>query len=119
MKAIRVHEFGDPEVMRIEEVPDPEPGPGQVLIRARAVGVNPVDTYIRTGTYTRKPDLPYTPGLDAAGIVERVGDGVGHIKAGDRVYVAGSHSGTYAELILCRESEVHPLPERVSFAQGA
>jgi NADPH2:quinone reductase len=119
MKAIRVHEFGDPEVMRIEEVPDPEPGPGQVLVRARAVGVNPVDTYIRTGTYTRKPDLPYTPGLDAAGIVERVGDGVGHIKAGDRVYVAGSHSGTYAELILCRESEVHPLPERVSFAQGA
>ncbi len=119
MKAIRVHEFGEPEVMKLEEVPDPKPGPGQVLVRAKAVGVNPVDTYIRTGTYARKPDLPYTPGLDAAGIVEAIGAEVGHIKAGDRVYVAGSHAGTYAELILCSEQEVHPLPQRVSFSQGA
>jgi NADPH2:quinone reductase len=119
MKAIRVYEFGAPEVMKLEDVPDPKPGPGQVLVRARAVGINPVDTYIRTGTYARKPELPYTPGLDAAGIVEAVGEGVGHTRVGDRVYVAGSLSGTYAELVLCMESQAHPLPQRASFAQGA
>jgi len=72
MKAIRVHEFGGPEVMRLEEVPQPQPGPGQVLVRVHASGVNPVDTYIRGGLYAAKPALPYTPGKDAAGVVEAV-----------------------------------------------
>src|SRR5512132_3040847 len=77
MTAIRVRAFGPPEAMRLEEVPDPAPGPGQVLVRVRAAGVNPVETYIRSGTYPRRPALPYTPGNDAAGIVEAVRHGTG------------------------------------------
>ena len=119
MKAIRVHEFGGPEVLRLEELPDPHPGAGQVLVRVRAVGVNPVDTYIRTGAHAVRPQLPYTPGLDAAGTVEAVGEGVARVEMGDRVYTSGSLSGTYAELALCDESQVHTLPARVSFAEGA
>jgi NADPH2:quinone reductase len=112
-------EFGEPEVMRLEEVAEPQPGAGQVLVRVRAAGVNPVDTYIRAGLYARKPPLPYTPGMDAAGVLEAVGEGVKRVRAGERVYVAGTLSGTYAELALCDESQVQRLPERVSFAQGA
>jgi NADPH2:quinone reductase len=119
MKAIRVHEFGGPEVLRLEEVADPQVGPGQVLVRARAIGVNPVDVYIRGGGYAVKPPLPYTPGTDAAGIVLSVGEDVESVAIGDRVYVAGSVSGTYAELVLCNETQVHPLPDAVSFEQGA
>ena len=84
MKAIRVHEFGGPEVMKLEDVPEPEVGRGQVLVRVHAVGVNPVDTYIRAGTYPAKPPLPYTPGVDAAGIVEAVGEGVKGVTVGAR-----------------------------------
>ncbi len=119
MKAIRVHEFGNPEVMRLEEVPEPKPGLEQVLIRVRAVGINPVDTYIRAGMYPLKPSLPYTPGSDASGTVEAVGKEVKGIKLGDRVYTAGTINGAYAEKVLCSESQVHVLPDKVSFAQGA
>ena len=119
MKAIRVHEFGGPEVLQLEEVPDPQPGPGQVVIRVRAAGVNPVEAYIRTGTYASKPNLPYTPGADAGGEVASVGAGVTQFKAGDRVYVTASKTGTYAELALCDQEKVHPLPGHVSFEQGA
>lgn len=119
MKAIRVHEFGGPEVMRLEEVPGPQAGPGQVVVRVHAIGVNPVDTYIRSGIHTVKPTSPYTPGMDAAGLVEAVGEGVTRVSVGDRVYVAGAVSGTYAEKALCNESQVHPLPPGISFAQGA
>lgn len=119
MKAIRVHEFGGPEVLRVEDAPEPRPSTGQVLVRVRAAGVNPVDTYIRSGSHAVRPQLPYTPGLDAAGEVEAVGEGVARVRAGDRVYTSGSLSGTYAELALCDESQVHTLPANVSFAQGA
>jgi NADPH2:quinone reductase len=119
MKAIRVHEFGGPEVMKLEEVPDLTPGPGQVVVSVKAVGVNPVESYIRTGTYYLKPPLPYTPGMDAAGTVEAVGEGVESVEAGERVYLAGTLSGAYTEQALCDASQVHRLPERVSFAQGA
>lgn len=119
MKAIRVREFGPPEAMRLEEVPDPVPGPGQVLVRVLAVGVNPVETYIRSGTYPRRPALPYTPGHDAAGIVEAVGEDVREIAAGDRVYTSETVTGAYAGLTLCRASRVHRLPGNVSYAQGA
>ena len=119
MKAIRVTAFGGPEVLRLEEVPTPKPGPGEVLVRIHAVGVNPVETYIRAGTYARLPELPYTPGNDGAGVVEEVGADVNDFKAGDRVYTAGSLTGTYAEFALCRKEQVHPLPANVSFAQGA
>lgn len=119
MKAILVRAFGPPEVMRLEEVPDPAPGPGQVLVRIRAAGVNPVETYIRSGAYARRPALPYTPGNDAAGIVEAVGDGVRGVEAGDRVYTSETVTGAYAELALCDPARVHPLPASVSYAQGA
>src|SRR5258708_3642784 len=113
MKAIRVHQFGGPEVMRLEETPKPQPGVGQILVRIRAAGINPVDTYVRAGTYAAKPSLPYTPGKDAAGTVEAVGEGVRKFKVKDRVYLAESITGTYAEYALCEIGQVHPLPEKV------
>lgn len=119
MKSIRVHQFGGPEVLRLEEIPKPQPGPGQVLLRVHAVGVNPVETYIRAGTYAAKPNLPYTPGSDAAGVVESVGEGVKSFKAGDRVYIGGSLTGAYAEYAVCETAQVHLLPENISFKQGA
>src|SRR6058998_1055053 len=119
MNAIRVHEFGDPEVLRLEEVPTPQGGSGEVLVWMHAIGVNPVETYIRGGTYAYKPTLPYTPGNDGAGVVEQVSPDVNEFKARDRVYTAGSISGTYAEFALCKTEQVHPLPVNVSFAQGA
>ena len=119
MKAILVRAFGPPEVMRLTEVPDPSPGPGQLLVRIRAVGVNPVDTYIRSGTYTRAGSLPYTPGSDAAGVVEKAGDGARSFSPGDRVYTSGTVTGAYAEMAVCDASRVHPLPAGASFAQGA
>jgi len=119
VNAIRVHEFGDPEVMKLEEVDAPKPGTGQVLVKVQAAGVNPVDCYIRSGLYPLKPALPFTPGMDAAGTVESVGEGVTRMKPGDRVYVAGTVSGSYAEKTLCEGSRVFPLPQNISFAQGA
>jgi NADPH2:quinone reductase len=123
MQAIRVEKFGEPEVMKLTEVPQPKPGPGEVLVRVHAVGVNPVETYIRAGTYARKPALPFTPGNDGAGVIEEVGpslpDESAKFRPGDRVYTAGSLSGTYAEFALCNATQVHPLPERASFTQGA
>jgi NADPH2:quinone reductase len=119
MKAIRVSEYGGPAVLKVADVPAPQPGAGQVLVRNHAAGVNPVDTYLRSNTDNRGPKLPYTPGSDAAGVVEAVGAGVTGVKAGDRVYVGGTVSGSYAEQSLCTEAQVHPLPARVSFAQGA
>lgn len=118
MKAIVVREFGGPEVMRLEEATPPTPGPGQVTVRVRAVGVNPVDGYIRSGTYARKPALPYTPGTDVAGTIEAVGPGVSRVAVGDRVY-AHAAVGGYAEVALCEEWQAHALPPRVTFAQGA
>ncbi len=119
MKAIRVHEFGAPEVMKIEEVAKPVPAAGQVLVRVHAAGVNPYEAAQRAGTYAVKPSLPYTPGSDAAGVVDAVGPSVTKVKAGDRVYTAKTLSGSYAEYTLTLESQVHRLPERISYAQGA
>jgi NADPH:quinone reductase len=119
MKAIRVSEYGGPSVLKLEEVPVPQPGPSQVLVRNHAVGVNPVDTYLRSNTDNRGPKLPYTPGSDAAGVVEAVGNAVTRVQKGDRVYVGGSVTGAYAEMALCEQTQVHPLPGNASFAQGA
>ena len=118
MRAIVVREFGGPEVMKLEDVPPPSVGPGQILIRIRAIGVNPVDTYIRSGMYARKPNLPYTPHADIAGIVESVGSGVTTVKPGDRVY-AYMVDGGGAELARADEWQVQRLPDRASFQQGA
>lgn len=119
MKAIIVKEFGGPEVMQIEAVPTPVAAAGQVLVKVEAVGVNPVETYIRSGQYAGLPTLPYTPGKDAAGVVESVGEGVTSFKAGDHVYTADTLTGTYAEYALCREDQLFALPENVSFEKGA
>lgn len=118
MKAIRVHATGDPDVMKLEEVPDLKPGAGEVLVSVRAAGVNPVDTYIRAGIYGAL-SLPYTPGMDAAGVVQSIGEGVTRVKEGDRVYTAGTITGAYAEQALCLEKQVYRLPDRISFQQGA
>jgi NADPH:quinone reductase len=123
MRALRVHEYGGPQVLRIEDLPEPKVGPGQVVVRVQAVGVNPVDVSIRNGAYAKIVSLPYTPGSDAAGLVHAVGDGVAHVKPGDRVFITGttspSFTGAGAEFALSRASQVHPLPDALSFAQGA
>lgn len=119
MKAIRVEEFGGPENLRLRDVAELKAGPGEAVVRMRAAGVNPVDTYMRAGVYPRKPALPYTPGTDGAGTVESVGEGVKRFAVGDRVYTAGSVSGTYAEQALCEERSLFPLPGNATFPQGA
>jgi NADPH2:quinone reductase len=119
MKAIRVHEFGGPEALKLEDTPDLQAGAGQVVVRVKAAGVNPFDTYMRQGTYAIKPALPYTPGSDAAGIAESVGEGVEGFAPGDRVYTGGTLTGAYAEQTLAEAWQVHPLPPKVTFAQGA
>lgn len=119
MKAILVHEFGPPEVMRLEEIETPRAADTQVLVRVKAIGVNPVETYIRSGNYPSVPSLPYTPGKDAAGVVEAVGDGVTSWQTGDRVYTAQSITGTYADFTLCEEIDLGRLPGNVTFEQGA
>jgi NADPH2:quinone reductase len=118
MKAIRVHRFGGPEVLQLEEVEAPTPGPGQVLLQAQAIGVNPVETYQRSGSNPALK-LPWTPGTDAAGTIASVGPGVTQWKAGARIYTSGTLSGAYAEFILAQENQVHALPERIGFLQGA
>ena len=119
MKGILVREFGGAEVLRLEEISTPHPNAGQVLVRIHAAGVNPYDTYMRTGTYAIKPPLPYTPGSDGAGVVEAIGEGVNKVKPGDRVYVANTVTGAYAEYALALENQVHPLPADITYAQGA
>jgi NADPH:quinone reductase len=119
MKTIQVHQFGGPDVLALEEIPTPKPGPGEVLVRVKAAGVNPYDTYMRAGSYAVKPPLPYTPGSDAAGTVEAVGPGVTKVKPGDRVYTAKTITGAYAEYAMALESQVYLLPDKISFAQGA
>jgi NADPH:quinone reductase len=119
MKAIVVKQFGGPDVLQLAEVPTPQPAAGQILVKIAAIGVNPADTYMRTGTYAVKPQLPYTPGGDAAGTIEALGSGVTGWKKGDRVYLTGTLTGAYAEYALATPAQVHPLSQRASFAQGA
>jgi len=123
MRAIRIHAFGGPEVLRLEAVPDPIPGPGQAVVELRAIGVNPVDTYIRSGTYGPR-DFPFTPGFDGAGVVSAIGPDpdagqAPRPRVGDRVFLSRSIGGTYAEKTLCAWAQLHRLPDRVSFEQGA
>lgn len=117
MQAIQVQTFGEPEVLRLQEVPTPVPGPGQVLVRIRAAGVNPVETYQRSGAYDPLPDLPYIPGSDGAGAIAAVGPDVEGLREGERVFV--TRAATYAQYALCRPQQVHSLPDSLSFAQGA
>jgi NADPH2:quinone reductase len=105
--------------MKLEEISIPKVGVNEVLIKVKAAGVNPVDAYIRSGIYPSVPNLPYTPGKDASGIIEEIGENVTKFKVGDRVFTADSVSGTYAEYVVCKEKQVGILPENVSFEQGA
>lgn len=119
MKAIVVEKFGEPDVLKLAEFAVPEVGPGQILVHLSTVGVNPVETYIRTGTHTVKPDLPYIPGTDGAGTIEVVAEDIDEFKVGDRVYLSGAITGTYGEFALCTRADVHFLPANLSFSQGA
>jgi NADPH2:quinone reductase len=118
MRAIRVHQFGDPQVLQFEEIADPIAGANQVVIKVHAIGVNPVETYIRAGKYGPRA-FPYIPGSDAAGMIQSLGPGVTKFKPGDRVYTASTLSGAYAQLVLADADKVYPLPPHVSFQQGA
>ena len=124
MKAVRVTEFGGTERLHLEDVPPLVPGPNEVIVSMRAAGVNPVDTYIRSGRYSVRPDLPYTPGIDGAGVVSSIGPDVSSVLLEQRVYVSRPHVsrpwiGTYAEQCLCRIENVHSLPDNITFEQGA
>ena len=116
MKAIRVHEFGGPEVLRYEDVEVPAPGPGEVRIRIEAAGVNYVDTYHRTGSY--KGALPITLGMEGAGAVDAVGDGVTSVRPGDLVAYAMTR-GSYAEYAIVPESSLARIPEDSSPREAA
>lgn len=119
MKAIQVNEFGGPSQMELVECDIPQPGTKEILVEVKAVGVNPVDTYIRAGMYPVLPELPYTPGKDIAGVVARVGDGVEGWMTGDRVYSCGTLSGGYADMAVCHSSQLFRLPDSVGFKAGA
>jgi NADPH2:quinone reductase len=127
MKAIVVREHGGPEVLKLEDLPDPKANADQVVVRLKAVGVNPVDVYIRTGAYARKPALPFIPGSDAGGEIEAVGANVKTYKAGDRVFIHGTaaehthghYGGAYAQKAVCNLDHVYRLPAGISFDQGA
>jgi len=127
MKAILVREHGGPEVLQLEDLPDPTPNADQVVVRLRAVGVNPVDVYIRTGAYARKPALPFIPGSDAGGEIESVGANVKKYKPGDRIFIHGTaaahthghYGGAYAQKAVCNLDHIYRLPPQISFAQGA
>lgn len=117
-RAIRMHELGGPEVLKWEDVEVGEPGAGEVRIRHTAVGLNYIDVYFRTGLYPG-PDLPFTPGMEAAGVVEAVGPGVDHVAVGDRVAYASGPLGSYSEVRLMPAERVVALPDGVEDRQAA
>jgi NADPH2:quinone reductase len=117
-KAIRMHKTGGPEVLLWEECDPGSPGPGEVLLRHEAVGLNFIDVYHRTGLYPL-PALPATPGMEGAGVVEAVGEGVTEVSIGDRVAYAGLPPGAYAEVRLIPAHRLVKLPEGISTRQGA
>ncbi|TFK11155.1 Na(+)/H(+) exchange regulatory cofactor NHE-RF2 [Platysternon megacephalum] len=120
MRAVRVSEFGGPEVLKLlSDVLLPNPKENQVLIKVHACGINPVETYIRSGAHARKPALPYTPGTDVAGVIEAVGEHVTVFKTGDRVFTNGTISGGYADYTVAAADTVFPLSDKLDFKQGA
>ncbi|MFD1632258.1 NADPH:quinone reductase [Haloplanus ruber] len=122
MKAIRYHEHGDADVLTVDDVPTPDPGHDEALVRVHAASVNPIDTYVREGGVSPAGGLPHVGGSDAAGVVEAVGDGVEGVAVGDRVFATGLglfEDGTYAEYVAAPAASLAPLPDEVSFADGA
>jgi NADPH:quinone reductase len=116
--AIRIHEYGGPERMVWEEIPLPAPKPGEALVRHQAVGLNYIDVYFRTGLY-KAPALPAIIGMEGAGIVEAVGDGVTEVAVGDRVAYATAPIGAYAEARSIKADRLFRLPDAISFETGA
>ncbi|MFB6105708.1 MAG: NADPH:quinone reductase [Halobacteriaceae archaeon] len=121
MRAVRYHETGGPDVLQVDDVETPDPGPGEVRVAVHAAGVNPVDTYFRSGTYD-PPTLPMVPGSDLAGVVDAVGEDVDAFAVGDRVFGTGlgnDRQGTYAEMAVAPADLLAHLPEGISFVEGA
>ncbi len=116
MRAIRVQEVGGPEVLRVEEVPSPEPGEGEVRVRIEAAGVNFIDIYVRTGAY--RADPPFTPGMEAAGVVDAVGPGVAGLSVGNRVAYA-MEMGSYAQEAVVPAWKLVPVPDGVELDAAA
>lgn len=118
MRAIRIHALDGLEALTLEEVPSPRPGPGEARIAIHAAGVNFADTLVVTGAYQHKPDLPFTPGMEAAGEVIEVGEGVTRVKPGDRVVAATRH-GAYAEEVVADAEHLVTIPDSMDFATAA
>lgn len=118
MKAMLCEAYGPPESLRLGELPEPTPGPGEVLVRVAAAGVNFADTLMIEGKYQEKPPFPFAPGLEVAGSVAAVGEGVSRIEPGQRV-LALTEAGGFAELALAAESDVFPIPEQMGFETAA
>lgn len=119
MKAMRAPQFGGPELLRLEDAPDPQVKEGHVVIRVKATGVNPADLVRLSGRYPQTLPLPYIPGTDVCGEVEAVGAGVTHVRVGNRVFGRSLNGGGYAEKASLPGSEAIPLPANLSFAEGA
>jgi NADPH:quinone reductase len=119
MKAMRVTKFGDPSVLQLEDIPKPAPGPGEALVRVHAAGVNYADIYFRSGAARLPIPFPFTPGIEGAGTIESVGEGVTEVKVGDRVAYATRGIGSYAEYHSVSVGQLAPLPNKVSFEEGA
>lgn len=130
MKAIRATAFGGPEGLALQDLDDPTPGAGEVVVDIKAAGLNPSDVYMLTGVYLVVPDLPFTPGYDAAGVVSALGEGVTELNIGDRVIVGAPLSlddsrkdlgiiGCFAEKVVRQAADLSKLPDNTSFAQGA
>lgn len=118
MKAVRMHEFGGAEVLRLEEVEKPRAGEGEVLIRTAVAGVNYADVMLRAGTYLYTPPLPFTPGFEVAGTVEEVGEGVAHLREGQRVMASLRQGGGYAEYAVANAARVVLVPETLEYGQA-
>jgi NADPH:quinone reductase len=122
MKAVRIHEYGGPEVLVYEDVPEPEPKAGQVLVRIAAATVNPVDVAVRENRFPTPKQPPKTIGSDGAGTVEKVGDDVTAVKPGDQVFFSGlgiGSEGSYAEYAVIHEAQAVAVPEGLPLAEAA
>src|SRR5256714_6786084 len=121
MKAVVAHEYGAPEVLKLEQIPRPEPNEEEVLVRVIASGVNPADPLTLSGKYAREwgTHLPLIPGYDIAGVVEKVGAKITNLKAGDAVYGYPTFGGGWAEFVTVKEWEVASKPKSLSFAEAA
>lgn len=122
MSAVRMHDYGGPEAIQVDEVETPEPGRGEVLVRTAAAAVNPIDTYVREGGSKPAGGLPHVLGADVAGVVAAIGEGVGEFASGDRVFATGLgllEQGSYAEYVPVPADRLARLPAAVSFRTGA